>query len=174
MKSTPGEAINTYRKKIKVNTTLVLVLGFSALIGLVVIIYQLGEDALFYEGAIRVFILFIGFVGYYCFVRRISYLKMLDPDDPDQTVSRLTSHQDIEYKSFRSADIIRLIIGVVLTLAMLFLLFIQPHTLFAGAIFAVWLSLILLSMMKSWLLMRDGMMLQDIKHSQQDQTSEIS
>ena len=174
MKSTPGEAIFTYRKKIKFNTTLILVLGFIAFIGLVYTRFQLREDALFYKGAITVFILFIGFVGYYCFERRISYMKILDPDAPDQTVSRLTSHQEIEYKSFRSTDIMRLIIGVVLTLAMLFLIFIQPHTVFAGAISAVWLCLILISMMKSWTLMRDGIMLQDIKHSLQDQTSDIS
>lgn len=174
MKSTPGEAIITYRKKIIFNSSLILVLILIALIGLVFIRAQLREDALFYRGAITVFIFCLGFIGYYQVERRISYLKILDPADPDQSVSRLASHLEIEYKGFRRTDMMRLIIGVVLTLAMLFLIFIQPHATFTGVISAIWISLILLSMMKSWILMKDGMMLQDIKHSLNDQTSDIS
>lgn len=170
----PGELISTLRKKISLHSLLILLL--LAVILILMIYLRTGplKAGPFYEGMISILFLVLFFTGYFTFIRRKNYLKILDPADPVKSLHDFEKYFTTDYQLFRSTDIVRIVIGGILTLVLLISVYYKPHTFFSGTIFSIWLGLILLSMMKGWMLMRDGMILQDLKHSQKDQTSEIS
>ena len=128
----------------------------------------------FYEGMISVLFLVLFLTGYFTFIRRKNYLKILDAADPAKSLTDFEKYLNSEKEYFRGGDMGRLILGAFMMIALLLLLFYRPHHSITGIVFGGFIGLILLSMMKGWMLMRDGMMLQDLKHSQKDQTSEIS
>lgn len=75
---------------------------------------------------------------------------------------------------YQQTQMLRLMAAVVLLAGFLLLLFLKPDAWYSGYIFTGFIGLVLLSMLKGWMLMKDGMMLQDIKHAIRDQTSGIS
>lgn len=174
MKSVTIELISTFRKKISFHSLLILLLLTAILILMIYLRTGPLKAGPFSEGLVSVLFLVLFFTGYFTFIRRKNYLKILDPADPVKSLNDFEKYFTTDYQLFRSTDIMRIVIGGILTLVLLLSVYYKPHTFFTGTVFGIWLGLILLSMMKGWMLMRDGMMLQDLKHARKDQTSEIS
>jgi hypothetical protein len=171
MKSSPSELISTLRKKISLHSAITLLLLAMMMIALMIYPKDISP---FFEGVISGAFLVFAFMGYMIIRRRISCLKFLDPSQPQDSIEKFESYLEDEQKSFREFDVVRWILGIALTLAMLAFIFYSPHSRFTGQICTIWFGLILLSMFKSWTLMRDGMALQDLKHSSRNQASDIS
>jgi len=175
MKSTPVELIFTFRKKISFSSSWMLVLLSVCVIALIVYYLSIDmSDQPFFEGLIQasgfVLAVFISLV----FNRRKESLKKLNPANPSSSIEDYEKYLNSEKEYFMGATLGRLILGAFMVIALLLLLFYEPHHNITGIVFGGFIGSILLSMIKGWMLMRDGMMLQDIKHSQKDQTSEIS
>jgi len=171
MKSSPSEYISTLRKKISLHSYIMLLL--LAIMMIVLVIYRKYASP-FFDGVIYSALLVSAFLAYLILKRRNSTLKFLDPAKPQLSVEAFESYLEDEQKSFRGPEMIRWMLGIVLTLAMLAFLFYKPQNKITGEICTIWFGLILLSMFKSWTLMKDGMKLQDLKHSLRDQASDIS
>lgn len=171
MKYTPSELISTLRKKISYQSILVLLL--ISVIMLLSFFVPKGDNP-FYHGAIFVCFMVLAFMGLMIYQRRKKYLSILSPSDPTKTILEVETYLEEEYNTFRRTDVIRWIVGTILTLAMLLLIYFKPHSKLTGEVFGTCLGVICLSMMKAWILMRDGMLLQDLKHVTKDHPSEIS
>ena len=170
MKLTPSELISTFRKKINSYTFFILFL-FAAGITL---LFLLNRDLPIVKGAVFGASLALFSTGFKLFERRTSLLKIMQPSRPDRVIIDLEKYLDDQHKAFRGTGTIRIAVGLIMMMAMLILIFYLPDSLWTGFIATQWLWLILFSMMTGWILMKDQMMLQDIKHSINNQPSEIS
>jgi|SRR5687768_15566354 len=161
MKSTPSELISTFRKKINLYTFFILFLLASG----ITLLFLLDRELPIVKGAVFGGSLALFSTGFRFFERRTSLLKIMQPSQPDRVIIDLETYLDNHYKSFRGNSTIRIAVGLIMMMAMLFLIFYLPDSLWTGFIATQWIWLILFSMMTGWILMKDQMMLQDIKHS---------
>ena len=170
----PSVLISTFRKKITLHSSLSLILLVVLAVGLFVFRFSTDTINSFIKGAFSLTILILLFAGSAILSRKSSRLKVLNPSNPTGTVSDLESLIDKERIMYQQTQMIRLIAGTVLLTAFLALLFFKPDWWLNGYVFTGFIGLVLISMLQGWMLMKDGMMLQDIKHSLRDQPSDIS
>ena len=170
----PSELISTFRKKISTYSTWLLILLTVLAIGLFVIRFLIDTFNPFLKGVFSLSILIFIFAGSAILDRKSSRLKILNPSDPQRTVTDLQSLIESERSLYQQTQMLRLSAGFILLAGFFALLFLKPDAWFNGYVFTGFVGLVLLSMLKGWMLMMDGMMLQDIKHALKDQTSDIS
>ncbi len=170
MKSTPIELISTFRKKLSLHTLLILLLIVSVMAGL----FIYGSIEPFWKGASIMARLLLAFLAHFVIMRRISLYKIWDVGDPDRTLIQFESVAEKKHKAFHKTTMMRSIAGMILTLGLLLLVLYNPHSIWTGQIFILWLAWIVWPMILGWILMKEQMMVQDLKHSSRDQTSEIS
>lgn len=167
---TPREEISTFRKKISFNYYLVIAVLSIA----VVLSFFVSTPNVVLKHAVSTTGVLLVIIIIQSFVRRKHLLEVLHPDKPDQTIEELQKLLEQDIRTFKGTSGVRLVIGFVLMVAMIFLIIYKPGLSLTGSVAVTWLVIILYSMMKSWSLMKDQMMLQDIKHSMNDHTSAIS
>ena len=167
MKLPPSELISTFQKKIRFQTIIVLLL--IAVIMVIVLLVKSKDP--FYKGVEAGGAVVLVYMAYLIFTRRKRYAEILNPLEPEITLSKFESFLETDYSNFRKSDLRRLIVGVFLMVTMLILLFFKPHNGWTGEICVIFMGLIIISMFKSWFLMKDGMILQDLKHIIRDQPS---
>ncbi len=170
MKSTPSDLIYTFRKKIYFQTFFHLLLAASVII----ILFLLKVDRSYLQGAIYVAYLILVIMAFHIIRRWIIFKSILDPLHPDHSALELEVNLEQQQSVWRGTYVIRFVVGTVLTIGMLLFIYYDPHSLWTGEIAMLWLGLILLSMLRGWNLMKDQIMLQDLKHSQRNHPSDVS
>ena len=170
----PSELISTFRKNISFYSTLTVCL--LAILLPLPFIYRkvIANEDPFAEGALSaLFVLTLLTIGL-VLDRKSSRLKSLDPANPNATVVALENELGKDHGYLRNAKIPLLGFGFASMSGLLLMIFFKGDPYLTGLIFTHTFGIILLPMMRGWTLMKDGMMLQDIKHAIKDHTSEIS
>src|SRR5687768_16032492 len=170
----PSVLISTFRKRISFHSNLSLILLAVLAIGMFAFIVSIDTFNPFVKGAFSISILIFLFAGTAILDRKSTRLKTLNRSDPGQTIIDLESHIEKERKMYQQTQLLRLIAGVVSLAGFFASLFLKPDAWYNGYVFMGFIGLTLMSMLHGWMLMKDGMMLQDIKHALRDQTSGIS
>lgn len=168
------DIIATLRKKVTLHSILIITLIAVLMISSIVLPMpsSLHEDFLW--GALIGFRLVLLFAVYLVFRRMAAYRDILKAGNENNAIENLEKWVNDEYTAYRSTDMIRLVLGAVVVIGMLLLIFFKPDTHLTGAVFMAFIGLVSLSMLKGWSLMRDGMNIQDMKHKQRDQASDMS
>lgn len=170
MKLTPSELISTFRKKINLYTFFILFL----LVAGITLFFLLNRELPIVKGAVFGGSLALFSTGIKLLQRRKSLLQILQPNQPERCINDLEKYLDGQHTTFRSTGTIRIVVGLTMMMVMLIMIFYFPESFWTGFIATQWLWLIMYSMMTGWILMKDQMMLQDLKHCTKDQPSAIS
>lgn len=170
MKSSPSEVTSTLRKKISIQS-IILLLSIAAAMA-VLLLLPIREP--FLRAWSNTVFLLLAIFGLSISARWKKYLALLDPQLPEQTAGHFEDFIKAQQERFHKSDLIRLGVGVVLTIALLFIVIYGLKTPWAGMVCGMWTGFIVYAMMKGWLLMNDGMWVQDLRHSLRDHTSETS
>ena len=170
MKSTPSELISTFRKKISFQTILLIALFIAGGI----VFFFLRSDNPVVEGIYSLTPVLLLVLGFDVYDRRKKISSILDPGAPELSIEKLETVLNTMHQDFRSTSMIRMIAAVILLITLFIFIFFQPQSEWIGRILVIFVGIILLSMWKSWWLMSDRMLLQDLKHAVKDAHSEIS
>lgn len=170
MKSTPSEVTFTLRKKISLQSIILLILTASVM----AILLLLPIRDPFLRAWSNTDFLLLAIFGLLISRRWKMYLTLLDPLQPEHAANHFESFVKKEHAKFQKNDLVRLGIGVVLTLGLLFIVVYEIKRPWAGMVGGLWTGSVLYAIVKGWLLMNDGMWVQDLRHSLRDQTSETS
>ncbi len=167
-----SEALSTFRKKINQQTFIVALLG-AALVVLYLFLRSHADPVI--QGFAWIAGLFGVFLGIQAFIRRYQMLQvLLRHPGPDQTIIQVEKFLTEQSNTFKAGTPVRISIAIVLALGMVLSIFFRPESFYTGAIIMAFIAMILISMLMSWTHMRQLMMLQDLKHAQRDQPSDIS
>jgi hypothetical protein len=170
MKSTPSELISTFRKKISFQTILLIALCIVG--GIVFFLLQSPNPVL--DGIYTLTPILFLVLGLDIYERRKKLSAILDPAAPEASIEKMEAALNTIHQNFRSTNLIRVIAAVVLLVTLFILIFFHPQSEWIGRILVIFVGMVLLSMWKSWWLMSDRMVLQDLKHSVKETHSEIS
>ena len=170
----PSVLISTFRKKITRHSTLIIILLTVLILGLFVMRIAFREINPFFKEGFALMVTALLVTALFIHNRRSSRLKALKSSDPSSTVNELESLIQKDRDFFQKTQMFRIIVGTVLLSGFIFLLFFFPDSWLTIHAFVVFIAIILITILQGWMLMKDGIMLQDIKHAMRDHPSDIS
>ncbi len=106
--------------------------------------------------------------------RHIVLSKLFDLDRPGETAENMEIYIQKRMEAFNSTTVFRLVFGMSCVTGMVLLMFYNPSSPLSATMGVVFIYVVLLSMLISWMNMQDSIMLQDLKHSLRNYPSEIS
>lgn len=166
---TPIELISTFRKKIHRSTLLALLVLLAVLI--FSFFYEIPKTNLFdLNNLLSVWPIAFGI---YIYVRRVRLLDMFK-NKPEEVVTELEEYLERKNLYLNKTRMIIFVVMGVLLVATLYKVFFSNNHERIGNVVLIWAAAIVFFALDAWVLMKDRMMLQDLKHAIRENYSEIS
>jgi len=167
--NTTIDLISTFRKKINIQFLVILLVTAS----LFFTSFFIHTDDPFYSGAKLMGNAILIIATSFLYQRRSHLFEILQVSNMEM-ITALHAYMENYEQRWVKTNPGRLIVGVMLTIGMLFLLIYFRHTRWAGMVTMIWFGLILGSMAIGWMLMNDHIMLQDLKRRLRENHSKIA
>ena len=165
----PIELISTFRKKINIHFFIVMVLAMIA-IGVFLFVSIDDQRIRVIKNTLIFFLILYTSILY---ERRKNLFRIFSRKE-DEIISSFEAYLEERKQKSHRLTIMRMIVIGILTVGIVFDLFIFPENNWNGSFIPLWLTVVLLLMAEYWLNMNTHIMLQDLKHLDKEAHSEIS